>query len=570
MDTEIHLLVITPTESEFIAIQSMLEPCAQYVCHWRPRLGGVEQQVNSGDYHLVLLQFHWQYKTSQMLLHRLKNQSEPKPVVVYTEFLELDIDHHIISSGAADYFALETSNTEHLDRTLRYAVVRHAHEQRLSHLAYYDSLCGIGNRQLFADRIQQTINFHTRNRSRFALLYIDLDHFKNVNDRYGHAAGDETLVACAKRLRGSIRKSDSLARMGGDEFVVLVDSVDQEAGLAALATKIIASLRAPVSISVGDVQLGCSVGIAVFPDSADNAKSLIHNADTALYQAKEGGGNDFVIYRPNTSMPVGHDDLSQIDLLRAIKREEFCIRYQPRVDLSSGRIVAVEALMRWSHPDRGLLSPSKFFGLANDHGMLPTLSYWVIQESIRQWANLNQELDQNIGLSINITGAMLREVKLLDRLRLAVQQSHLGTLAGLELEVSATDWQQYSHVVAGLSTALEPMAVKLAIDNIGNSPLTFTDLNQDSVQSLVIDRDLIAKAEQDPSAARSVQALAAVGQIMAKTVVAQGVENLQQLRLLESYGCTSVQGYFTSSPLALTELRTRLLQQKMGRLSMLS
>lgn len=570
METEIHILVATPNEGEFQAIQTTLEACGQYHCHWHPRLGGIEPLAASGDYHLLILQFHWQYKTSQMLLHRLHNQTQSLPVVVFTEFLERDTDHHIISSGATDYFALESVNTEHLDRALRYALVRYNDQQRLSNLAYYDSLCGVANRQLFADRLQQAIHIHKRNHSRFALLYIDLDHFKRVNDQYGHAAGDETLAASAKLMRDCIRQSDSLARLAGDEFVVLVDSMDQESGIEALANKIIASLDPPIAISTGQVQVGCSVGVAVFPDAGDDADSLLRHADNALYQAKNAGGHTFKIYQPQTHTHARQEPLSQVELLRAIKREEFCVRYQPRVDIGSGRIVAVEALMRWCHPAKGLLAPPDFFAVAEEYSLLPTLNYWVLKESIHQWSQLNREMDQPIGLSVNITGPMLREVKLVDRLRQAVHECNLDNLTGLELEISLSDWRHYATAIVGLNLAMEPLGVKFSLDHIGSGYLPLADLNQSSVNTLVLDRALIAEADANPCAARSLQAVASVGHIMGKTTVAQGVENLQQMRLLESYGCHSVQGFFTASPLSLVDLRTRLLQQKMGRLTMLS
>ncbi len=570
MDTEIHLLVVTPHEGEYQKIESSLAATGQYVCHWRSSLAGVDKLVASGDYHLVALQYHWHYKNAQMLLHRLRNQSQSLPVVVYTEFLERDIDQHMISAGAADYFALETINSEHLDRVLRYALIRYSHEQRLSHLAYYDSLCGVANRQLFADRLQHAINIHKRNHRRFALLYIDLDHFKRVNDQHGHAAGDETLVTCANLLRDCIRQSDSLARLAGDEFVILADSIDQEEGLTALANKIIASLSKPLELTHGSIQVGCSVGIAIFPDAGEQAQALMRHADNALYQAKASGGNACVFYQPDSRVSNRSDELTQLELLRAIKREEICVRYQPRVDLASGRIVAVEALMRWSHPSRGLLSPKAFFELAEDNGLLPTLSYWVLKEAIGQWAQVNRELDQRVGLAVNITGPMLREVKLVDRLRQAIAETKLKTLAGVELEISQGDWLKYASSVAGLGVALQPLGVNFSMDNVGQGFLPLGDLNQPLVNSVIIDRELINNAEADDAAARAVQAIAAVGTVMGKTTVAQGVENLQQMRQLESYGCTCVQGYFTSSPLTLAELRTRLLQQKMGRLTMLS
>jgi len=570
METEIHLLIVTPEEQEYQQIETTLASSGQFICHWHSRLGGLEKLITSGDYHLLLLQYHWQYKTAQMLLHRLQNQAEPLPAIVFTEFLEQDVDQQVISSGAADYFTLESATAEHLDRTLRYALVRHNHERRLSQLAHFDDLCGVANRTLFADRLQHAINVHKRNKHRFALMYVDLDHFKRINDQYGHKAGDETLVACANRLRESLRQSDSLARLSGDEFAILVDAVDQNAGLALLAEKIIHNLCQPIQLSNGIINIGCSVGIAVYPDAGQDAESLFRHADSAMYDVKRMGGGSFSIYEASSASPVRTDDLTQIELLRAIKREEICIRYQPRVDLESGRIVAVEALMRWSHPSRGLLAPTEFFALAESSGLLATLSYWVLKEAVCQWAQLNSELDQDVELVVNIAGAMLREIKLVDRLRQSAQENGLPDLNGLELEISQSDWLKYASSLAGVSIALDMIKVGFSIDGVGRGFLPLGDMSQDIVKSLVIDRDLIADAELDVRAERSVAAMAALGNAMEKVTVAQGVENLQQLRLLQAYGCDRVQGFFTSSPLSLADLRTRLLQQKMGRLTMLS
>lgn len=567
MNKPIHLLVVTPSEQEFKAIQALLSPGTHYICHWHSRLGGVEKLCLGETYQLVLLQFHWQLKTAQMLLHRL--HQGPIPTVVFTEFLERDIDHQVVGSALADYFALETVNSEGLDRTVRYALVRHERERRLNRLAYHDSLCDIANQQLFADRLQQAVNIHSRNHTRFALFYIDIDGFKKINDDYGHAAGDEVLIACSQRLRSSIRKSDSLARLAGDEFAILVDSVDHQSGLASLADKLIGSFQQPLNTSVGSIDMGISIGIAIFPDVADQGKDLLFRADKALQQAKAAGGNHHEIYQPKPFSVTHQGDISRLELQRAIAQGEFELRYQPRVDLHSGHIVAIEALLRWQHPQRGLLSPASFFALANDCGLLPTLSYWVIKESINQWAQLSAELDQSIGLAVNVTGPMLREMKLLERLQAAGREARLPDLVGLELEISAEDWCQYNAAIDDLGLPLTDLGVTLAMDQVGAASLPVTELNRPALQTLVIDRTLIAKIDSDPNAARTVQAVAAVGAVMGKTTVAQGVENLQLLRLLQGYGCDSVQGYFTAEPMALDDLRSCLIEQKSGRLSVL-
>ncbi|WP_317932494.1 putative bifunctional diguanylate cyclase/phosphodiesterase [Halioxenophilus sp. WMMB6] len=571
METDIQLLVVTPNRWEFDRIQESLAKHGRYTCHWHERLAGVESQVASGDYHLVLLQFHWQHKTTQMLLYRLQSQPLPPPVVVFTEMLEKDVDQQVISVGAAaDYFNLDTLVAEHLERILRYALVRQNYEQRLARQAHYDELCGIANRSLFQDRLNRAIHSSRRNRERFALLFIDLDHFKRINDSHGHSVGDAVLRGCAKRLSTGLRQSDSLARISGDEFTVLIERVDSNHNLEQLANKLIRQIQQPLVLEGLTLTPSCSMGIAIYPDVGDDSETLLHCADAAMNEAKKQGGNSFVIHQLKFEPSNDSQLLHHHDLLRALQREEFCLRFQPRVEIASGQIVAVEALLRWSHPERGLLAPADFFPLAEKKGLLPSLGYWVLREAISQWQRLNEELEQPIRLAVNLVGAMLCEVRLIDRLRQLQADIGRAGLAGLELEVRQADWLQHGSALSALTMATNTMGVRFSLDGVGRGTLPLADLADDTIASLVINRELVSEVDINPKAVRMIEAITELGRVLNKVTVAQGVENLQQLRLLQATGCSQVQGYFTASPLRAADLRTHLLQQRLGRLSMFS
>lgn len=567
MDGDLQVLVVTPNRAEFEQLQQALSINPQIVCHWHSRRNGVEKQISSGQYQLVLVQYHWHYKNAQMLLYRLTACDNAPALVVFTEHRETDVDQQVITIGVVDYFALETSTPEQLERLVRYAVMRAHCEQRLTKLAHYDSLSGLANRALFEDRLSHAINSNRRHQERCALLFVDLDRFKRVNDQYGHVLGDEVLVATANRLRKCIRRSDSLARLGGDEFVVLAERVDSESGLVALGNKIVGSLRKPIRLGDKTITLGASVGVAVYPDCGADAQALLDCADKAMYQAKARGGNSVAVYQPKV-IADNRNSAEHTDLLRALKHEEFTLRYQPRVQVDTGRVVAIEALLRWNHPQMGQLQPAEFFPSLSEHGLLPTLSYWALQQAWAEWRGLCRELDCDIDLVVNLSRTMLGETKLLDKLR-TLAKDNGGQLSGLLLEVGLSDWINLAPALAAMAANLMPLDVKLSIDSIGEGLLPAGDMNQSVVSNIVLSRALINNLSDNDQHHRLVAGIAALAEKLDVSVVAQGVENLQQLRNISNLGCTLVQGYFTAAPLTLADLRSRLVQQKLGRLTML-
>ncbi len=569
MESDIHVLVATPHEGEFDLIQARLAQFDQYICHWQAQLPGLDKLIATNEFQLLLLQHHWLKKTSQMLLYRLNHLAKPIPVVVFTEFQESDLDDQLIAAGADDYFSLDNLTNERLDRLLRHAVIRCDYEQRLVARAKYDQLCGIASREKFNDRLNHAVNVNRRNRSRFAVALVDINQFKHVNDQHGKAIGDQALVEVAKRLQQAVRDSDSVARLASDEFIVLAEGIDSQEGIEALAEKLVRQIKNPIVLGNITLELSLAVGVAVFPDSGDDADSLLAHVDQALQEAKSLAGNNYSIHqRQNGGHQCAGEDLHG-DLLRAIKRNDLRICYQPRVDINSGKITAVEALLRWPHPEKGLLAPAEFFPMAKSKGLISTLGFWVLQEAVSQWQHLNLSLDQPIGLVVNVAPTMLAEVKMIDKLRVCADKSADGQLIGLELEVDQSAWLKQGRCIEALSLATEKMGVVWSVDGVGKGYLPLGDIASRAVQSLVIDRAVIAQSEIDDNTAALVKGLVALGDSLNKQIVAQGVENLPQMRLLQGWGCHLVQGYFTSSPLTLGDLRVRLLQQKRGQLTFL-
>jgi diguanylate cyclase (GGDEF)-like protein/PAS domain S-box-containing protein len=413
----------------------------------------------------------------------------------------------------------------------------------VNHLAHHDQLTGLPNRVLLDDRMRQAIQRAKRNRHKVAVLMVDVDYFKRINDSLGHTAGDALLDSIAKKLCSAVRQTDTVARMGGDEFVIVMPEFRDEKDAEKCAEAIIQKVSTPTMLGNREVNVTVSVGLCVFPDCAHDADSLLKNADAALYEAKEGGRNSFHVF--NQSMVVATADKLEFehDLRHALINGELSLNYQPQVSCVTGEVIGVEALLRWNHPRRGSIPPSQFIPLAEATGLIVPIGEWAIRTACHEGKELQDVLGREIVIAVNLSPRQFRQKTLTTQVGLALRESGLPARS-LEIEITEQTLMSNSATTNETLMQLRKLGVKIAIDDFGTGFSSFSYLLQYEVDRLKIDRSFVNRSADDPNAAAIVRAIISMAHGLNLRVVAEGVETNGQLDFLLRRRCDEAQGFY--------------------------
>jgi diguanylate cyclase (GGDEF)-like protein len=434
-------------------------------------------------------------------------------------------------------------------------------EVKLREQAEFDMLTRLPNRLLFQDRLQQAILMSERHNKIGALIFIDLDRFKWVNDNLGHDAGDQLLIKAAERLTTCVRKSDTVARLGGDEFTVVLQDVQHMTMVENIANKILEELAKPFYVAEKNAYVSGSVGIAIFPNDSRNMDGLLKQADAAMYQAKMSGRNAFRFFTPEMNAHTQKRMALEERLRTALECKEFCLHYQPKVDLASGRIKGMEALIRWESPEEGLIPPDDFIPLAEEIGLIIPLSQWVLETACIQNQKWIDAGFQPIRMSVNISAKHFSEK---DHLLQTVQQALLNTgMTAEHLELEITESTVMGNIDIGLKIleALRQMGVHVSVDDFGTGYSSLSSLKQFPIQTLKIDKSFIRDLSVDSNDAAIVSAIISMAGKLSLSVIAEGVETLEQLEFLKKEACNQMQGYYFSRPLT-AEMCTDMLKEE--------
>jgi diguanylate cyclase (GGDEF)-like protein/PAS domain S-box-containing protein len=428
---------------------------------------------------------------------------------------------------------------------------------RMSHLAQHDGLTDLPNRILLYDRLSQAIALARRRNRKLALLFLDLDRFKHINDSLGHAIGDRVLQLVAERLRECVRNTDTVSRQGGDEFVVLLPEVKHVQDAAVCADKILASLNLPLEIDHHRLYVSSSIGIAAFPDDGGDADTLMKHADLAMYQAKDGSANTYRFFEQYMTMHAAERQSIEADLRRAIDRHEFVLHYQARINLLTEKVVGVEVLIRWNHPRRGLVAPDQFMTVAEESGFVVPLGRWVLREGCRQGKAWRDAKVPPLRIAINISAVELRARDFVESLRTILAETGFPP-EDLELEVTESALLQSSSAMVGVLQSIKDLGVHLSLDDFGTGYSSLSHVRRLPIDALKIDRSFIRDLATNLDDASVVRAMISMGRSMQLKVVAEGVETREQLECLRRYGCPEWQGYFFSQAVDSGEFIRRL------------
>jgi len=460
---------------------------------------------------------------------------------VFPEWLSIAVIQDKKTNEATEYVALFSDISQ-----------RKQDEEQIRHQANYDALTGLPNRSLFFDRLNQAAIASQRDDEILAMLFVDLDRFKSVNDSFGHITGDEILQGVAERLLICIRDSDTAARLGGDEFVVLLHDVNEVNDAAMVAEKIIEQLSSPFNVGMRDIYLGASIGITMYPEDTDDPEAMMRNADMAMYRAKEGGRNRYQFFTIGMQEQVRKRLELEQDLRTAIEQNQLQLYYQPIINSKSGEMTSVEALLRWTHPKHGSVPPDTFIPLAEDTGLIIPIGEWVLREACRQ-VRLWQDSGINIGVSVNISSRQ-RDKEFNQWVLSSIMKEYGVSSAWLTLEITEGLLMDDSEEVVGWLNSFKDLGVTLSIDDFGTGYSSLSYLKKFPVDVLKIDRSFVQDLPDNQDDASLVEAILAMGNSLGLKVVAEGVETEQQCNFLIERDCEYLQGYHFGKPMPEKQL----------------
>ena len=497
----------------------------------------------------VLVDISEEEADSSDALEHLAAANPNVPIIVLSERPDEEFGLAMVMAGAQDFLRTSELNPAGLTRSVRYAVERKRSELDLAHQALHDPLTGLPNRALFIDRLSVALDRSRRTGAPVAVLFLDVDTFKQINDSLGHAAGDRLLIVLADRFREMLRTMDTVARFGGDEFTFLFEELESERETVLIAERISRSASAPLMLEgEGEVSVAASIGIAIVTDPSVAPDTVIRDADVAMYRAKELGGNRFELYDETARVRASRRLELEDALRQAVERSELRVHYQPRVSLTGDTgLTGFEALVRWEHPDRGLIPAQEFVSLAEDTGLIVPIGEWVLEQALAEvsrWRKTRPE----VTISVNVSARQLENPGMAAHLDAAVRASGADP-AVLCLEVTEDAVEHNPELAARSLAALSAIGVKLALDDFGTGHSSVASLRDLPLDSINIDKSFVSTLGNDPADSAVVGALVELGHALGLRVVAEGVETDAQLASLRTLGCDGAQGYLFSRPL---------------------
>jgi diguanylate cyclase (GGDEF)-like protein/PAS domain S-box-containing protein len=423
---------------------------------------------------------------------------------------------------------------------------------QMTHTAHHDTVTSLPNRLLLDDRITQSISMALRQSRPFAVLFLDLDHFKTVNDSLGHAGGDELLRSVSKRLLSCVRGSDTVSRQGGDEFAILLPEITHAEDAATCAAKILVSLNAPYIIGSRTVHVGTSIGISLYPRDGADSETLLRSADMAMYHAKERGRGNFQFFEAAMNLKAVQRQSMESELRRALKNQEFLLHYQPKVNLDTGDITGVEALIRWQHPDGTLVPPAEFVSIAEDCGLIVPIGRWVMREACLQARAWQDAGLRHLRMAVNVSAVEFREKGFVENVRQILSDTGLRPHY-LVLELTERVLMENAESTALVLESLKTMGVQLAVDDFGTGYSSLSYLRQFPIDVLKIDQSFIQKISSNLDDSTIISAIIGMGRNLHHIVIAEGIETQEQIAYLQSQHCEEGQGYLLSPPVGAVQ-----------------
>jgi diguanylate cyclase len=551
-----RVLLVDDDRQQFLLIGYQLSAAHDdnYRLVWCQDLEKGLTHIENQECDVVLLDYHWGVNCTDFI-RRANALNSRIPIIVMTDDRENDVDRRAISEGASDYLVKENVNSEVLERSIRYAIERKKIEQHLDHLAHYDHLTGLPNRVLFLDRLAQMVNLSQRSKHQFTLMYIDLNKFKEVNDNYGHHTGDKLLTEFSSRLQAAVRRSDTVARIGGDEFTVILNNVGSTPKIIFLAQKIIDSVQKSFFIDDNELQVGCSIGIAVFPDGGNSIELLQKNADSAMYQAKKTGTSGYRFFLSKKKENTFIENISCDELREEIENKKITLRYTPRINLNSQRVMGVSVSPVWTHKELGEQSYSSFASIIENTESIRYLTEWMIETSIKELNVLHNT--HKFAFVYAVRRPQLQSArfssyvkKLMEKEKISIENIEFTFLRKLGCNNNIYAKECIENIL--------DMGATISLQNFGENVFGLANMHNYDVPFLHFSASFIISALKNEKDTLLLETLVLLAHKLNRKVIVNDVKTQADLQVLQAFGCDCAQGGVVGEELTIKQLTTLL------------
>ena len=557
---EAQILLIGGELLEYRRLRELLTcvELASYQLSWCESFEQALETIATASADAILLDCQHQPELALSLLAEIIAQGCKSPVIALTQQKESAVSQQALKLGATDYLAGENSNSYILERCLGYAIEKHKANEKSTQLNLYDALTGIPNRILFRQTMERSLELAKQQQISLALLLINLDGFKKVNQSYGSAIGDNLVITMAKRLSHCVRKSDAIARVGADEFTIMLEGCYDHDDVVLVTQKVIDALSAPFEVQGGlPLMVSCSIGVAVFPQAGDSVDGLLKRANMAMLEAKTQRGSVYRFYNEATCTEASERLNLEADLRRALRANQFELYYQPRVDLATGATVGMEALIRWHHPSRGMVSPQEFIPVAEECGLIMPIGYWVIQQACADMRMFDIKGHDNLEVAINLSFKQLQDTMFVDTVTRIIEQSGVDA-SRLEFELTETAIMSNYQQTYESMIALSKLGLTFSLDDFGTGFSSFAHIQRLPISALKVDRSFVRNVVSNKDDAIIVKAMINLANSLGLKVIAEGVETLDQAQFLWQNQCNQVQGFYYSPAVTAQDFIQRL------------
>ncbi|GJL68007.1 MAG: hypothetical protein NPIRA06_06420 [Nitrospirales bacterium] len=550
----ISLLLVEDDLKEALVIKNMLKEGLQnqFTLENSLSLSDALDLIQQNKFQAIILDSHLPDGKSFESILQFMQFCPDIPILILSGVEEEAQAIQAVKSGAQDYLIKGQTSSSTLCRAIRYAMERQKATQRITQLAHYDHLTGLANRGLFYERLNCAVARCHRNDTAIALMFLDLDHFKDINDTLGHEYGDSLLKTVAERIKKCIREIDTGVRLGGDEFAVLLEQIVSIEDVAAVAHRILHLLAQPVIIKQHQLRVTGSLGITIYPWDSANPQELLSHADAAMYRAKAQGGNTYQFYTAGMKTAGLDGSTLEMELSRALAKEEFLLHYQPQMNICTKQVIGMEALLRWHHPYQGLIGPNHFIPQAEENGMIIPIGEWVLRSASKQAKYWEKQGFPAPHVAVNLSARQIHQGHLPELIQDILKHSHLDP-ENLKLELTETFLIHETEETIQTLREIRAMGVHLYIDDFGAGYASLRYLKSFPVDGIKLDQSLIQNLPYSTNDAAIVMAVISLAKTLGLQVIAEGVERQEQADFLEEHGCDAMQGFWIAPPLPANE-----------------